>query len=503
MAMSRKTGRVVAAISTISLCAAAPVIMGGSSAAAGHQPVTITWQLNSLTPNSPYMKVFNADIKAYERTHPWVHVKYIVTNTNTNTQQAYLVTEAAGHSVPDVTWEQYGEVTSGSIPKGILADLTPYLMKPDPYVPGNKHWIDLWTKSAIPYMRGANGQYYLLVGSQVATGIVYNKADFRAAGIKAPPATWAQWLNDMKKLKAHHFVPLLFADGGTDNCNSSWYERKFSSELLHSELSQFDVNHAQVASGLDTVVAIEKGIISMNNPAYAEGWKLLGSLRPYLAPGGSTYDACASLTATSPPLNPESLFVKGKVAMEWGGSWFLPQLNQLGFAGKYGVFPFPTITKATTKYSSNINVTGTVGGPNGVGEIAIPTPAADSSMTSYKMSQIINLLMYLYSPKVEGGWVANQGQESDIPLIIGAKAPSVPGLGSLLPKKFPPVTVEGILDSSVTTQAASSGIRLVQAYLGGDMSYSQFASQWQTVLTQAAQQWQQQNHVNVSKYLKK
>lgn len=485
-----------------SACLLGTTLVGGSSLAATHKPVTIHWQLNGTTPASPQMKVMKSLINQYEHAHPWVHVKWVVTSTNTNTQQAYLVTEASGHSVPDVTWEQYGEVTSGTIPKGILANLTPYLMKPNPYVPGNKRWIDLWVKSALPYMRAANGQYYLLVGSQVATGIVYNKAQFRKSGITSPPKTWAQWIVDMKKLKAHHFVPFLFADGGTDNCNSSWYERKFSSELLHAVLPQFDVNHAQVASGLDTVVGIEKGIISMHNPAYAEGWKLLGSLRPYLATGGSTYDACAQLTATSPPLNPESLFVKGKVAMEWGGSWFLPQLNQLGFKGKYGVFPFPTITKQTSKYSANLNVTGTVGGPNGSGEIAIPTHAADASMTPYKMGQIINLLEFLYSPQREGQWIANESQRSDIPLIRGAKAPNVPGLGALLPKKFPPVTVEGILDSSVTAQAASSGIRLVQSYLAGDMTYAQFASQWQSVLTQAAQQWQRQNHVNVAKYLK-
>lgn len=499
----KATAKAGLAYVAVSACLVASTLMSGSSVAAGHKPVTIHWQLNSLTPNSPQMKVMKALIAKYEHAHPWVHVKWVVTSTNTNTQQAYLVTEASGHSVPDITWEQYGEVTSGTIPKGILANLTPYLMKPNPYAPGNKHWISLWDKSALPYMRASNGQYYLLVGSQVATGIVYNKAQFRKSGITSTPKTWAQWVADMKKLKAHHFVPLLFADGGTDNCNSSWYERKFSSELLHSALPQFNVNHAQVASGLDTVVGIEKGIISMHNPAYAAGWKLLGSLRPYLAAGGSTYDACAQLTASSPPLNPESLFVKGRVAMEWGGSWFLFQLDQLGFKGKYGVFPFPTITKQTTKYSANINVTGTVGGPNGTGELAIPTHAADASMTPYKMGQIMNLLEYLYSPQREGQWVANEGQRSDIPLIKGAKAPKVPGLGSLLPKKFPPVTVEGILDSSVTAQAASSGIRLVQSYLAGDMSYAQFASQWQTVLTQAAQQWQRQNHVNVSKYLKK
>lgn len=465
-----------------------------------NQPVVISMQLNNLAPSSPQNSVLNRLVEEYERMHPGVQIKYVVTSTNSDTQQSYLITEASAHAVPDIVWEQYGEVDSGVIPRGLLTDLTPFFHEPNPNVKGNRHWIDLINPLAIPYMKNSQGQIFLTLAAQVATGIFYNKAQFAKAGIHNTPQTWSAWVTDMKKLKAHGFTPFLFADGGSDHCNTSWYERKFSSELLHSELPKFDVNHSQVAAGLDVAVGIQKGIISMSNPAYSEGWKLLASLRPYLAPGGSTYDVCSQPTATTPPLNPESLLISGKVSMIWGGTWFFPQLNELGFKGKYGVFPFPTITKATTPFSADLNVTGTVGGPNGGGEWSVPTQQADSAMTPSHMRWVVNFLQFLMAPQNFGPYINNSTQNTVIPLIKGAVGPKVPGLQLLLPKKFPPITVQGIMSAGLTNQASDQGNNMVQALLNGNMSWNVFSSRFEGVLQQAASQWAQQNKVDLSQY---
>ncbi len=151
-------------------------------------------------------------------------------------------------------------------------------------------------------------------------------------------------MSDMAKLKQSGVIPFMFADGGP--CNPSWYERLASTSLLTPELSKFVVSKSQVTSGLDVAVGVTRNIISMNNPRYAEVWKLLGAMRPYMLRGGSSYDACSTPSTVSPPLSPQSLLVQGKVAMLWGGSWFTPQLNSASFTGKYGLFPEPPITKS-------------------------------------------------------------------------------------------------------------------------------------------------------------
>ena len=99
----------------------------------------------------------------------------------------------------------------------------------------------------------------------------------------------------------------MFTDG--EPCNPSWFERLATSSLLANQVSEFNVNHAQVTNGLDVAVGIQKGIISMSNPRYAEVWKLLGQLTAYSASGQSGYGACQNPNTTTPPLSPQPLLV--------------------------------------------------------------------------------------------------------------------------------------------------------------------------------------------------
>lgn len=462
--------------------------------------ITISFNAFSGPLSSPTNKVLRRLIAQYEKLHPSVTITWApnaagesIVNSN-----ARLVALASAGQASDIVWEQYGEVTSGSVPKGILTDLKPYLDKPNPYVKGNQHWRDLWPASTLPYMTSPDGTMRILLGSIVEIGIFYNKAYFAKAGIHAAPTTWAQWVADMAKLKAAGISPFMFGTGQL--CNDSWYERIFSSEMLHNDLPKFNVDRQQVAAGLDTAVAIHKGIISMKNPAYAAGWQLLYQLQPYVAPGASTFDACAPVNSMSPPLSEIPPFVQGKFAMVWGGTWYFPQLDAAGFAGKYGVFPVPMITKESSAYSAAIDVRGTVGGPNGVGEMSITSQKANNTMTPAKLTQVADFLAYLYSPQNEGQWVADESTNSDVPLIKGAQAPSIAGIQMLIAPHMPPKTVEGILDGNLTAQATNAGIRLLQSFLAGEMSYANFASQWQAILDQAATTWARTNKVDLSKY---
>jgi len=494
------------------LLAASACLTAGSLAACGStsSPSStsspkrkITISIEGLPDTGAITSKFNSDLladtKAYEAAHPNVKIKWLEnTYTSISTANAALVTRAAGGDAPNVVFEQYGPVDSGSIPSGILQNLTPYLDQKDPYDSSYPTWLDTFKSIDYPYMKSPNGKYYVILSSDVATGVYYSKAAFAKAGIDSAPTTWAQWVSDMKKLKAVGITPFLMATGGVD-CNPSWYERKLSSSLLADVVSKIDVNHAQVLTGLDVATGVAKGILSMKDPAYAEIWKLLGSLKPYLASGGAEYGACSSPTTTTPPISPESLLVKGRVAMLWGGSWWGPQLDALGYTGKWGVFPFPTVTKATTPLATGINATGTVGGPNGDGEWSITTQKADSSMSPAVTKATVNFLEYLTSPKLLSAWLVDAaGGPGYVPLVKGATLP--PGastLKSLLPSKKPPVTVEGLLDDVLSASGSDSGGRIVQDYVNGSLSFKAFASQWTSIMTQAAQEWASTNHVTV------
>ncbi len=500
----RRTLSAATALAVAGLLAAACSSGGSSPAGAGsggNSPVTIK---AVLPPNTGAItSTENAGLqqltKQYEAAHKNVTVQWLPNNSSSITaSNAAVESQASGGAAPDLVWEQYGPVTSGSIPKGMLQNIKPFLDKPNPYVPGNSSWLSLFSPSTVPYMTSPNGDIDIILGSNVETGMFYSKAAFAKAGITATPTTWAEFMADLGKLKAAGVTPIMFADGGL--CNPSWFERLATSSLLASQVSQFDVNHAQVTTGLDVAVGIKKGIISMSNPRYAAVWKLLGQLEQYSATGQSSYDACSPPTQTTPPLSTEPLIVQGKVGILWGGSWYFPQLNSLNFTGKYGVFPEPPITSDSTPLATGASTVGMIGGPNGNGQWGVTSQQADSSMTPAKTATVMNFLAWLFTPQHLGNWIKINQSGADIPTETDAPVLNIPGLSSLVPSDKVGTVVDVVLDDVLSTAATNQGLRLVQEYLDGQLNFSAFSSRWQSLLTSAAQQWATANHADLSKY---
>jgi hypothetical protein len=497
----RRTLSAVTALAAAGILAAACSSGGSSGSGGGSGSVVIK---AVLPPNTGAITAAdNAGLQQlttqYEAAHKGVTVQWLPNPSTSITQSnATVESQASGGAAPDLVWEQYGPVTSGSIPNGLLQNIKPFLEKPNPYVPGNTSWLSLFTASTVPYMTSPNGDIDIILGSDVETGMFYSKAAFAKAGITGTPATWAEFMTDLGKLKAAGVTPFMFADGGL--CNPSWFERLATSSLLAGKVSQFDVNHAQVTTGLDVAVGIQKGIISMNDPAYAEVWKLLGQLEQYSATGQSSYDACTAPTSDTPPLSTQSLLVQGKVGVLWGGSWYLPQLNSAGFTNKYGVFPEPPITGTTTPLATGASTVGMIGGPNGNGQWGVTSQQADSSMTTAKTATVMNFLAWLFTPQHLGNWIKVNQSGADIPTETGAPTLNIPGLSNLVPTGKVGTVVDVVLDDVLSTAATNSGLRLVQEYLDGQLSYSAFAPQWQSLLISAAQQWATANHVNLSQY---
>ena len=503
--MFRRTHVLSAGMALLAACALAAGCSSNSASpgnSGSNAPVTIKVV---LPPNTgPITAADNAGLlqltQQYEKAHKNVTVQWLPNNTGSiSAANAAVESQASGGAAPDVVWEQYGPVTSGALPAGLLQNIKPYLEKPNPYVPGNSSWLSLFTSSTVPYMTSPNGDIDIILGSSVETGMFYSKAAFAKAGIAATPTTWAQFIADLGRLKAAGITPFMFTDGNA-NCTPSWWERLATSSLLASQVSQFDVNHAQVTNGLDDAVGIKKGIIGMSNPRYAEAWKLLGQLVSYSASGESSYDGCADPNATSPPLSPQSLLIQGKVGVLWGGSWWIPQLDSAGFTGKFGVFPEPPITTASSPLALGTSTVGVIGGPNGNGQWSITSQRADSTMTPAKTATVMNFMAWLFTPQHLGYWLKISGNGAYIPTETGAPTVNLPGLNNLVPTSTVPTVIDVVLDNVLSTVATNSGSRLFQEYVNGSLSYSAFASQWQSLLTSAAQQWATQNHVDLNKY---
>ena len=493
----RRTRAMGASLAVMTVAAVVAGCSGSSGSSGDKVEIRATLPPNTGAISSAQNKALATITKNYESKHPNVRVNWQPNPTSSiTTANATLVSQASGGKAPDAVFEQYNPLLSGAIPKGILQDLRPWLNKPNPYIAGNKRWVDSFEPSTVPYMTSPDGSMQILLGSNVETAFFYSKAAFAKAGITSTPATWADLVQDLGKLKSAGYKALLFGTGGP--CNPSWYERLASTQFLGESLPKFMVTKSVVTTGKDITSGIVKGQISMKNPAYAEIWKTLASLRPYLSSSGGSYDACSTPNTVSPPLSPQPPLVQGKVAMIWGGSWFIPQLNAAGYDGKYGLFAEPTITSSTSKYSAAVSTKGVIGGPNGSGQWSITSQKADTSMTRKKTDVVVDFFEYLFTPKNLGAAVKDWGQGgSYIPTVKGAPTPDVTGLSSLVPASAPPTVVDVGLDGVLSTNTTNTGLRLVSQLMAGGISYDSFATKWEQVLQQGAAAYAKQNHFSL------
>lgn len=487
----------------------AVVVAGGLVPAYAHDnQIIITMDAGGYTPvvptkDNPHPSTeMTVLAKQYEKLHPNVTIQFIPSaSTATYNTAGGLLAKAQSGSAPDIIWAQENQVNSGGYPSGLFVDLRPYLQEPNPYIPGNKHWIDVFNPTVIQEVTNANGAIYVDSAEYIAAAIVYNKAAFNKAHITVPPTTFAELTVDEQKLAKAGFMPFGFTLAAGDlNLETSWWERYAQSSFFQSDLSKFNVNHAQYeTSGLDYAVAVKKGIFSMKNPRYAEIWKLLKQWSKYWEPNPVDYSDFPPTGVNAGATWLLTPFMQGKLAMAFEGTWAVQQLNNLGFNGKFGVMAFPNFTKETTPFAGKQSISYVVSGPTGNWQFYIPTQQADHSMTGAKLKATVDWLMYISTPQ-RSAQVINQVGTS-VPTMKGAK-PLLPSLRSVIPPTGAqqPVIVDGVLDGILTSTAVTQSEKLLAAYLTNQLSWSDFAQQWDSMLQQQADAWAQQNKVDLSKY---
>src|SRR5438093_6299254 len=123
------------------LCVAvAGAVVAGTSGAGPPVSGTFSYFDFGSAQNPPTQRL----LKQYQKTHPNIHIKFV--NGPSSNSQAWMVTQLAGGTAPDTLTLSTNEQPWRDLNKGWWNDLSKHAMDPDPYVKGNKHWIDLFTR---------------------------------------------------------------------------------------------------------------------------------------------------------------------------------------------------------------------------------------------------------------------------------------------------------------------------------------------------------------------
>ena len=449
--------RMIAGIAVVLLLAGTTVFAAAQREAAAAGTTVITFQSGAYTPGAdrgehlPELNMLRVLADEYEAMHPTIRVRFLERPdaATTTDYKPWLLTQLAAGTAPEVVYGHSTELEQYA-PEGWFVDWMPYLMEPNPYIPGNEVWYDTFGKQLVELRRAASGELWSLPVSMVATIIFYNQDIFDEVGVQ-PPNTWAEFMDVQRRLADAGVTPMLF-DLSTAT-HLSWSYRTFVSHFYNSKMPEIELGEPDnVVSAEEFARAVTKGIISGTDPEHVAALELY--------PEWSRFWQRGFLTAPSP-----GIFERGQTAMNWGGIWQMVDLmNDPLRDWEIGVFAPPQITRETSQYS-NESPMPMVGGASGE-QWAI----SETAMRKGVVDEVVDLIRFLTVPDRINSVLAEAMVHA--PLIAGGD----------MPELFQPFVAQldggvspFIVERFFSTQQRDRWFREFQLFMDGRHTVQQYA----------------------------
>jgi len=331
--MSRKLTIVLSFLLIAAFAATACAPKATPTAAA--KPVTINWW--HISTKDPGLSDWQKMANDYMAAHP--NVKIDITVLENEAFKTKLTTVMQSGNPPDIFQSWGGGGMNQQVTAGMLKDITSDLDA------NGGAWRNTFAPGALA-VYSYQGKNYGVPWDMGMVGWWYNKDLFTKAGIANPPTTWADFLNDVKTLKAAGITPICLGEG------DKWPGMHIWSYIASRIGGQAAFDAAVSRSG------------SFTDPSFVQAGQKLQDLIA-LDPFQSGY-----LGATHDQMQAD--FGNGKCAMELSGQW-APSVESANSADKKGVanlgmFNFPAIEGGVG------DVSDVVGGGNGfaIGKNAPP-----------------------------------------------------------------------------------------------------------------------------------
>ena len=357
---------------------------------AGDRKNTLLVNLGIYTPGTklPLGKPLQASrdvAQAYMRLHPETRIKFIQQVDISGSQEGdWLKTQLVGGIAPDII-NQNAEVAWTDISKGWYMPLDTYLERPNPYVAGNRRWMDMFVNQAlVNAKRAPDGQLYCISIDVVETAIYYNKTLFDSQNLRIP-ATWQEFSALQQTLRNAGYTPLA----SFRNLSSDWGQDIIFDMLYYGIIDRLDVEPSletqkaylsHYLSLKEVAFLFRKGFFTRKDSRWVEMYRILKAWRAYWSKELKNTDA-------------SYLFLTRRAAMVWDGSWFARRLlldPYLEF--EWGIFYLPKITRATSRFAIGVDA-------SVIGGAAIQLHVTNSAQRYEHMDQVIDYLMFITAPQ--------------------------------------------------------------------------------------------------------
>ena len=321
----------------------------------------------------------------WETQHPGKKIKYQLLVNTGSSEGEWLKTQLLGGIAPEIV-SLNAETIWQDTDKGWYVPLDEFIERPNPYVPGNEHWIDIFINQALAgAKRAPDGKLYCIPIDIVETGFFYNKTLLAGLGIREMPETWQGMLAMFDKVAQAGITPMI--SGMT--IASDWGQDIIFEMLYHDILPDMDLipsradaegylGHYLEAS--EAGFLYTKGFFTRRDPRWREMNRLLRQWRQYWGKELKSGD-------------PNRLFLTGRVATFWNGSWFIRRMAADPYIDfDWGISYIPTITRETSPYGSGTPATV-------IGGAAIQLHVTNSAWINDNLEDCIDFLMYISAPQ--------------------------------------------------------------------------------------------------------
>ncbi len=419
-------------------------------------------------------------VKAYETLHPNVKIQ-IVSSPSGMDNTTYTITQFTAGTAPDIVSPAVAQQPWADLTHDWWYELTDWVHAPNPYDAQHRSYSALLQPQYLEQLQLDKRFWSIAVTGQDAM-FFYNKDLFAKAGVSALPRTWADFIAAQQKLQKAGIIPIAM-DAGDITFGNPYpsIPAIFESMTMSKTLAKMHPGPGLVT--LDELVSgIDGGTFSANSPEYQESWRLIKSWSSYFQRGFG-----AGLGAAF-PTPAGHLFLEGKAAMYWAGSYWVPIMESSvpaahGFA--WDVFPFPQITPSSSSFATpghkGVGVWGAWG--------AVPWGVSKAAEQRGHLDLVQDFLFFLTSPNKMAAFARDSVY---IPLgkgipIKGNDAVQTTKLGQFSKVMSQPCslsTAETALGAAFQVQRS----KLMTQYLTNQTSLSSATDQVQRALTMAAKQ---------------
>ncbi|MFE9134721.1 extracellular solute-binding protein [Streptomyces sp. NPDC007355] len=303
---SRRSFLTFAGMTALSVSMTAACGSGGSGGgAAADGKVTIDWW--NIATTEPGKSLFPEISTAFTKAHPKIAIN--TTSLENEAFKSKLTATTSSGKLPDVYQTWGGGVLQQQVDAGLVEDLTDLI-----------DWSDELTPVSLQAYQ-IDGRTYAIPYDVGMVGFWYNKKLFAKAGVTAPPATWAEFLDAVEKLKAAGVTPIALA--GKEKWPGHYYWAYLAMRVAGlSALQEAATSKDFTDPGFVRAGAHLKELVDLQ--PFQPGFLGAG----YATPGGQA----ASMG-------------NGKAAMELMGQWGPSVQKDAGadLGADLGFFPFPTV----------------------------------------------------------------------------------------------------------------------------------------------------------------